>query len=72
MVDVGRDISASLEAGTVLEGIVTHAKDLLNTDTSALFLPEEDGKKFRAIAVVGELAEELKERNYYFERGYFG
>ncbi len=60
LVDVGRDISASLDAGTVLEGIATHAMDLLNADTSALFLPEGDGKTFRAIAAVGEVADELR------------
>jgi GAF domain-containing protein len=34
LVEVGRDISASLDAGTVLEGIATHAMDLLNADCS--------------------------------------
>ena len=44
LVEVGRDISASLDAATVLEGIATHAMDLLKGDLSALFLPEGDGR----------------------------
>ena len=53
LVDVGRDISASLDAETVLESIARYAKDLFGGDLSALFLPEEDGQVFRAIAAVG-------------------
>jgi len=72
LVEVGRDISASLNAGTVLEGIATHAKDLLNADTSALFLPEGDGKTFRAIAAVGEVAEELRNDTIIVGQGLLG
>ena len=39
LTEVGRDISSSLEASTVLESIATHARELLNGDLSALFLP---------------------------------
>ncbi|MBK9782127.1 MAG: GAF domain-containing protein [Anaerolineales bacterium] len=60
LTDVGRDISASLDAATVLESIATHARELLDGDLSALFLPEENGRIFRAIAAVGDEAEELK------------
>jgi signal transduction histidine kinase/DNA-binding response OmpR family regulator/putative methionine-R-sulfoxide reductase with GAF domain len=60
LVEVGRDISSSLDASTVLEGIAKHAKDLLNGSLSALFLPEDDGKIFRAIAAVGEEAEQVR------------
>jgi signal transduction histidine kinase/DNA-binding response OmpR family regulator len=60
LVEVGRDISASLDAATVLEGIATHAMDLLKGDLSALFLPEGDGSKFRAIAAVGAEAENVR------------
>jgi len=60
LVEVGRDISASLDAETVLESIATHAKDLLNGDLSALFLPEGDGTSFRAIAAVGDEADKVR------------
>jgi GAF domain-containing protein/DNA-binding response OmpR family regulator len=72
LVDVGRDISASLDAETVLGSIVTHAKDLLSADTSALFLPEGNGKTFRAIAVIGDIAEELRNETINLREGILG
>lgn len=59
LAEVGRDISSSLDAATVLQSIAKHAKDLLDGDLSALFLPEPDGHIFRAIAALGTEAEEL-------------
>ena len=72
LVEVGRDISSSLDAPTVLEGIATHAKDLLNGSLSALFLPEDDGKIFRAIAAVGEEAEEVRNDTIRLGEGLLG
>ncbi len=72
LVDVGRDISSTLEANVVLESIANHARELLNADTSALFLPEGDGKTFRAIAVVGEVAEELRNDTILLGEGIIG
>ncbi|HEY5731695.1 MAG TPA: GAF domain-containing protein [Anaerolineales bacterium] len=72
LVDVGRDISASLDAEVVLESIATHAMDLLNADTSALFIPEGDGKTFRAIAAVGEVADELRNDTITLGEGILG
>ena len=59
LVKVGQDISSSLDASTVLGSIASHAKEILNGYLSALFLPEDDGITFRAIAAIGEEAEEL-------------
>ncbi|NJC98683.1 MAG: response regulator [Anaerolineae bacterium] len=72
LVDVGRDISASLDAHTVLESIATHAKDLLNADTSALFLPEGDGSTFRAIAAVGDESENIRNDTINLGAGILG
>jgi signal transduction histidine kinase/DNA-binding response OmpR family regulator len=72
LVDVGRDISASLQAETVLESIATHAKDLLGGDLSALFLPEDDGRIFRAITAVGDEAEELRNDTIKLGEGLLG
>jgi len=72
LVDVGRDISSSLDAQTVLESIATHAKNLLNADTSALFLPDESHSTFRAIAAVGDIAEELRNDTLNFGEGILG
>ncbi|MDQ2693483.1 MAG: GAF domain-containing protein [Chloroflexota bacterium] len=59
LTEIGRDLSASLEAGTVLQSIATHARNLLDGSLSALFLPEGDGTAFRAIAAVGNEAENV-------------
>ncbi|MDQ3006832.1 MAG: GAF domain-containing protein, partial [Chloroflexota bacterium] len=72
LVEIGRDISSSLEASTVLNGIATHAKDLLNAHLSALFLPEGDGKTFRAIAAVGREAEQVRNDTINLGQGLLG
>jgi adenylate cyclase len=72
LVDVGRDISASLDAETVLESIARYAKDLFGGDLSALFLPEEDGQIFRAIAAVGEEAENVRNDTVKLGEGILG
>ncbi len=53
LADVGRDISATLDLPTVLERIVGHARVLLMVDTSAVYLPEPDGRMFRAFTAMG-------------------
>lgn len=60
LADVGRDISSSLDTQTVLNNIVTYAKDLLNAELSALFLPDVGNASiFRATAAVGVNADLL-------------
>ncbi|MBN1955920.1 MAG: GAF domain-containing protein [Anaerolineae bacterium] len=58
--EVGRDVSAILDLPTVLERIVTHAQNLLQVDTSAVFLRQPDEQTYRAIVAVGEVADEMK------------
>jgi PAS domain S-box-containing protein len=70
--EVGREISATLDLATVLERIAMHAHDLLKGDTSAVFLPEEDGKTFRAIAAVGEVANQVKDDTVIMGEGIIG
>ncbi|MFM8368957.1 MAG: GAF domain-containing protein, partial [Chloroflexota bacterium] len=72
LAEVGRDISSSLEAATVLESIAKHAKDLLDGDLSALFLPEEGGNVFRAIVALGKEAEELRNDTIILGQGLLG
>ncbi len=57
--EVGRDISSTLELSTVMDKIATHARDLLSASASAIYLPQADGKYFRAIVVKGRDAEEI-------------
>jgi GAF domain-containing protein/CheY-like chemotaxis protein len=60
LVEVGRDISSTLDLTTVMDRIARHAKDLLHADNGAIFLPDAGGRTHRAIAAVGEIAEAIK------------
>jgi PAS domain S-box-containing protein len=57
---VGRDISATLEPGAVLERIASHARELLAADTSAVYLPDPGDQTLQAIVAIGEIADEIK------------
>ncbi len=59
--EVGREISSTLDLQTVLERIAAYARELLDAETSAVYLPSEDGSIYRAIAVVGANVREIKE-----------
>src|SRR5260221_1014726 len=69
---ISRDTSSSLDTATVLRGIATHAKELLNGDLSALFLPEENGMTFRAIAAIGVQAENVRDDTINYGEGVLG
>jgi signal transduction histidine kinase/DNA-binding response OmpR family regulator len=72
LLDISRDISSSLDVTTVLEGIATHAKNILDGDLSGLFLPEGDGSTFRVIAAVGKEAENLRNDTINLGAGILG
>jgi len=71
LTDVGLDISSSLETGTVLNNIVRYAKDLLDGELSALFLPENNDT-FRATAVAGKYSDELQNEPIHSGQGILG
>lgn len=56
--EVGRDITATLQLDLVLERIASYAKDLLQADTSAVYLA--DASMLHAIAALGADAEQIK------------
>jgi PAS domain S-box-containing protein len=60
LAEVGREISVTLDLETVLNRIATYARDLFQAETSAVYLPEAQGARWRAISVVGSEAEEIK------------
>ncbi len=60
LAEVGRDISSTLDLPTVMDRIARHAKDLINADNSAIFLPDPGGKTYRAIVAIGDIAEALQ------------
>ncbi len=57
---VGQEISATLDLQTVLERIADYAKNLLRAATSAVYIPDAGFEKLRAVAVLGEEAEEIR------------
>jgi signal transduction histidine kinase/CheY-like chemotaxis protein/putative methionine-R-sulfoxide reductase with GAF domain len=70
--EVGREISATLDLTTVLERIAAHANDLLKGDLSAVYLPDADGRTFRAIAAVGQDSSQIKEDDVHLGEGIIG
>ena len=60
LAEVGREMSATLELSVVLELIADRARTLLDSDASAVFLPDADGTVLRAIVATGDIAEELR------------
>jgi GAF domain-containing protein len=72
LAEVGRDISSTLDVAKVMDRIAQHAKDLLNVDTSAIFLPSGDGANYRAIVAVGDIADALRETEIEFGVGIIG
>ena len=72
LAEVGREISATLDLDGLLERITARAQELLEVETSGVFLAEPDGKTFRAISVVGVNAEELKADSITLGEGIIG
>jgi PAS domain S-box-containing protein len=60
LAEVGRDISATLDLDTVLERIARQARELLDTDNSAVYQADTDGQTFHAVVALGPIAEEIK------------
>ncbi|HRJ75108.1 MAG TPA: GAF domain-containing protein, partial [Anaerolineales bacterium] len=56
---VGRDISETLNFTSVMEKIAAHARDLLTGSSSAIYLPQPDGKTLRAIVAKGNIQDEI-------------
>ncbi len=53
LAEVGSEISAMLDVGSVLERIGERARTLLAADTSAVYLADADGQMFRPIVALG-------------------
>ncbi len=72
LAEVSRDISATLDLEDVLKRIVAYAKDLLQTETSAVYLSEPDSNAMRGIAVIGEDADEIRNSPLLIGKGILG
>ena len=72
LAEVGREISATLDLNTVLQRIVERAQSLLDGSSAAVFLPDAEGKMFRATAAVGSTAEPIKAMRVVLGTGIIG
>ncbi|MBI3660592.1 GAF domain-containing protein, partial [Candidatus Acetothermia bacterium] len=72
LIEVGRDISATLDPTTVLERIARHARDLLQVSDCAVFLPDETGQAMKAFVALGPIAAQIKAMTIQFGAGIIG
>jgi signal transduction histidine kinase/DNA-binding response OmpR family regulator/putative methionine-R-sulfoxide reductase with GAF domain len=59
LAQLGREVGGLLELDPILGWIADRARELLEADTSAVFLLEEGGERFLPAVALGELAEPL-------------
>ncbi len=73
LAEVGAEISAMLELGSVLGRIGERAQSLLAADTSAVYLADaDDGTTFRPIVALGAFAEEVRADTVKLGEGIIG
>ncbi len=70
--EVGRDISATLNLSAVMDRIATYARELLNGSSSAIYLPQSDGKTLRALVAKGNIAEAILADSIHLGEGIIG
>jgi GAF domain-containing protein/CheY-like chemotaxis protein/HPt (histidine-containing phosphotransfer) domain-containing protein len=59
LAELGREVGGLLELDPILGRIAERARELLEADTSAVFLKEDEGERFVPAVALGELAEPL-------------
>jgi len=72
LAEVGREISVTLDLETVLAKIATYARDLFQAESSAVYLQAPESIDWRAIAVIGADAEEIKNDTIHTGEGILG
>ncbi len=72
LAEVGRDISATLDLNLVMERIAAHAKNLLQADNSAIYIPDPSGQTFHAIAALGDISKEILGDTIHIGEGIIG
>jgi PAS domain S-box-containing protein len=60
LAQVGRELSTRVDLAGVLERIAERAKDLLEADTSAVYLAEPEEQTLRAAIALGENSDEIR------------
>jgi PAS domain S-box-containing protein len=59
LAELGREIGGMLELGPILERTAERARELLEADTSAVFLEEAESGRFQPAVALGDVAEAL-------------
>jgi signal transduction histidine kinase/DNA-binding response OmpR family regulator len=72
LAEIDRRISESLDLHTVLERIVTYARELLHAADSEVYLLDEAGQTLNAVVAVGDYAAEIKARPLSVGEGVVG
>lgn len=72
LLEIGRDISASLDLEVVLERVAAHAQALFEASNSEIYLLDENGQSLRAIAALGNYAAEIKATSLLLGEGIVG
>ena len=72
LAEVAQEISATLELQGVLDRIAHQAMEILNTETSAVYVPDPDFKTLIAITAIGVDAEEIKADPLTIGKGLLG
>jgi signal transduction histidine kinase/DNA-binding response OmpR family regulator len=72
LAEVGQEISATLDLQTVMERIASNAKDLLEGDISAVFMPTEQGDAYKTYVVLGNFVEEIRDLEFRPGSGVLG
>jgi two-component system NtrC family sensor kinase len=72
LTEIDRRISESLDRHTVLERIVTYARELLQAADSEVYLLDEASQTLNAVVAVGDYAEEIKAKPLRMGEGVVG
>jgi len=72
LVEVGRDVSSTLDLATVMDRIARHAMELTSAETSSIFLPDAGGQTYRAIVAIGDIADALESEAIAVGEGIIG
>ena len=72
LLEIDRHISSTLELPVVLERIATHARELLKSDDSEVYMLEPDGQTLRAIVAMGRHVDEIKVHSFKLGQGIIG
>jgi len=72
LAEVGREVSATLDLKTVLERIAEYGIILLNSVSSAVYIPDPEFKTLIPFAVVGDEAEEIMNDHLQVGTGILG